>query len=342
VTSGPSPLRIDVHSHLMPDTAFARAPDGLSARRSDDPDEVALEVAARDGAVGRGAPRRLRDLAVHRAEQEARGVDVSLLGPWIDMIKAPADAETQARWCAVVNDELARATGPTAHSRFLAALCDFDGGLAADELERAVELGAVGGMLSANPDAGSLGRSGLDPLWRAAERLGVPIVLHPGEFEPPPRLRELFMVNLVGNPFETTLAVGSLIGADVPSRFPGLRLVLVHGGGFLPYQYGRMSAGFERWPGLHDKGLTPPRDLLRWFLYDTVLFDDEPTRYLLDLVGDDRVLAGSDCPFAMSDHRPFELPASLGLDAAGTARVLGENAARTFKIASFRPASGIG
>jgi hypothetical protein len=75
-----------------------------------------------------------------------------------------------------------------------------------------------------------------------------------------------------------------------------------------------MAAGFERWPALAPLRRRSPAELLRWFHYDTVLFDDAPTRYLLDLVGDDRVLAGSDCPFTMSDHRPWERPGALGLD----------------------------
>jgi aminocarboxymuconate-semialdehyde decarboxylase len=188
------------------------------------------------------------------------------------------------------------------------------------------------GMLAANPEHGTLARGDLEWLWRAAERLRVPLVLHPGDFNPPPRLVEHFMVNLVGNPFETTLAVGSLLAAGVPERHPHLELLLVHGGGFFPYQYARLAAGFDRWPRLRELERRSPAELLRWFHYDTVLFDDPPTRYLLELVGDDRVLAGSDCPFTMTDTRPFEAPERLGLDQAGRDRVLGGNAARLFRL----------
>jgi aminocarboxymuconate-semialdehyde decarboxylase len=327
-------VNVDVHAHLVPDAAFARVPPGLRANPMPERDEIGLLVEGRG--AGRGAPRPLRDLARHRELQAARGVDLSLLSPWIDMVKAPLDPAVHA-WCQVLNDELAAATKGAGHSRFLAALPDSDGGRAADELERAVALGAVGAILAANPEQGNLDRDDLEPLWSAAERLGRPVVLHPGEFAPPPRLARYFMVNLVGNPFETTLAVGSLAGAGVPERHPGLRLVLVHGGGFLPYQYARMAAGFERWPALAPLRRRSPAELLRWFHYDTVLFDDPPTRYLLDLVGDDRVLAGSDCPFTMSDHRPWQRPESLGLDGDGTRRILGDNAVRLFGLS---PAGG--
>lgn len=319
---------VDVHTHLMPDSAFSHVPEGLMAYRRDD--AVGLEVLSRGR--GRAAPPDLRFLDLHRSLQEAKGVDVSLLSPWIDMVKAPLDSAVQQAWCRALNTALADITEGTGHSRFLAALPDLDGTSAADELEVAIGMGAVGGELTANPEQGSLSRPDLEPLWAAAERMGAPLVLHPGEFAPPPRLEEFFMVNLVGNPFETTLAVGALLGAQVPDRHPELKLVLVHGGGFFPYQYARMTAGFARWPTLRDRRLTAPSDYLRWFSYDTVLFDDPPTRYLLDLVGDERVMAGSDCPFTMNDHRPFLSPSSLGLDPAGAARVIGGNAVRLFDL----------
>ena len=322
---------VDVHAHLVPDAAFSRLPAGLRAEADRERDEIALWSEDR-GKVGRGAPRDLRELALHREVQARRKVDLSLIGPWIDMVKAPLDPATQQRFCRVLNEELAAATAGTSHSRFLAALPDLDGGAAAEELARAVEDGAAGGMVSANPEVGSLGRPDFDRLWETAEQLRAPLVIHPGEFEPPERLRQFFLVNLVGNPFETTLAVGHLLGVNVPARFPDLRLVLVHGGGFFPYQYGRLTAGFARWPGLKGQNRRPPKDYLRWFYYDTVLFDDEPTRYLLDLVGPDRVLAGSDCPFTMADHRPFEVPDSLGLEPAATESVLGANALRVFSL----------
>lgn len=324
--------RVDIHTHLMPTHAFDALPAGLEAVHDDASGEIALRVAARGGKQGRGAPRGLREAEEHRVRQSARGVDVSMVGPWIDMVKAPVELSTQSAFCDLINDHLASETADVDHTRFLAALPDLDGGAAADALQRSVELGAVGGMLSANPSEGTLARADFEPLWSAAERLRVPLVIHPGEFEPPPRLDEFFMVNLVGNPFETTLAVGALLGALVPDRFPDLQLVLVHGGGFFPYQYGRIAHGFANHPAMRGFTGRSPREHLRWFHYDTVLFDDEPTRYLLDLVGAGRVLAGSDCPFAMTDHRPFEAPQRLGLDAVETDRVLGLNAVELFGL----------
>jgi len=334
MSDGTTSVRVDIHAHLMPSAVFERLPDGLSVRTGDGLN-FALSVEGRGGQTGRPAVPALQDHAGHRRTQQARGVDQSLIGPWIDMIVAPVDAVTQTQFCRVVNEALAEAV--TGEDRFLAALPDLDGAAAADVLAEAMELGAAGGMLSTNTEKGTLSRSDFDHLWGAAESLGAPLMLHPGAFEPAEKMAEFFLVNLVGNPFETTLAVGSLLGAEVPDRFPDLRMVLAHGGGAFPYQYARMDAGFTRWPSLRDRTSRLPSDHLRWFHYDTVLFDDAPTRYLLDLVGDDRVLAGSDCPFTMSDYRPFENPSALGLDSAGTDRVLGGNAAELFDLARPSP-----
>ena len=191
---------IDVHAHLVPERAFARMPAGMRAERVEGADEIRVAVRGPRGA-GRGAPPELRSLELHRQRQERRGIALSLLGPWIDMVKAPDEAALQQAWCRVLNEELAAATGASGHSRWLAALPDLDGARAAQELEWAAAAGAVGGMLAANPEHGTLARGDLEWLWRAAERLRVPLVLHPGDFNPPPRLVEHFMVNLVGKPF---------------------------------------------------------------------------------------------------------------------------------------------
>lgn len=319
---------VDVHGHLVPDPVYARVPDGIEVIERNQADK-ALVV---DGQRGRFASAELRDADTRQRAQAARGVDLSIVGPWIDVVKAATSTPAQVAWCQALTDALADAAHGRDDLRFLAALPELDGSAAAEELDRAVSLGAVGGLLASNPQHDGLDADHYTPLWAAAERLNVPLMLHPGYFEPPANTRDYFLANSVGNPFETTLAAGRLIGADIPGRFPDLRLILTHAGGFLPYQYGRIDAAFRRWPKNRETQRRMPTDLLRWFWYDTVLFADAPTRYLLDLVGYDRVVAGTDCPFAMADYRPFEVPGFLGLDAVQAAAVRGGNALDLFAI----------
>jgi aminocarboxymuconate-semialdehyde decarboxylase len=321
-------VRVDAHGHMLPDAVFENLPAGLEARRKDGGDPTLAAIGVR--ALDRPVTETLRLLDVHRGMQHSHGVDVSIIGPWVDAVMIPLDTPLQRAWCAVINDAFSTTFAGQNHSRFLAALPDLDGAAAADELERAASIGAVGGMLTSAGELGTLARHDFDALWDRAERLGLPIVLHPGTVEMSSRLQQHRLNISVGNPFETTLAAASLIAARVPDRFPGLKIVLVHGGGFLPYQYGRIARGNRIFNGFPDG--TAALDVVRWFYYDDVLFEPEPTRYLLDLVGPDRVMAGSDCPFHMADHGDFADPSRLGLDAKETDLVLGGNAGALFSL----------
>jgi aminocarboxymuconate-semialdehyde decarboxylase len=334
-------VRVDVHSHLMPDAVYGRLPDGLTPRADPEQDEVKVVVEGGRGEQWLGAHATLRRVDEHQAVQTANGVDASIVSPWPDVIKGPLDPRVQHRLADAINEALAEATRDRPNYAFLAALPDLDGGRAAEALEKALELGASGALLVANPERGTLARSDLDALWSVAESRQAPVVLHPGEFVPPDRLKPNYLANLVANPFETTLAAASLLAARVPERFPHLAVVLVHGGGFLPYQHARISAGFERWPGFRGRRPSAVGEYLRWFYYDTVLFDDGPARYLLDVVGPDRVLAGSDCPFPMCDARPISDRSFGGLAGSELDAVLGENAVRLFNL-SWAPVAPAG
>ncbi len=321
--------RVDVHTHLFPDEALARLPAGLRADSYPDRDQVGLQVEGGPSA-GRGAPAAVRSVEAHRTIQAEHGIDVSIVSAWTKLTSAVEDPALEADLCQVVNEELSAQTAERDGYEYLASIPVLDGGRAADELERALTEGAVGGLVTANPHNGSLGRADLDRLWEVASREGAPLLVHPGYFIAPERLSEYFFGNIIGYPFETTLAAASLIASGVVDRHPDLQVVLVHGGGFLPYQYGRLVAGLTR---REIRTLSADAlDYVRWFHFESIVFEREPLRYLLDLVGPDRVLAGTDCPFSMRDHSLFDDGARLGLDADDTARVLGGNACRLFGL----------
>lgn len=329
--SGEHPaVRVDVHSHMLPDEALRSMPAGLRLRGSH-----VLE-AIRSRSLSRGVADDLRSLERHRARQAEHSVDLSVIGPWMDAVKLPADPKLQQAWCRSLTEAFADLVVGTEHSCFVAALPDHDGGAAADELEYAMSRGAVGGMLVANPELGTLERHDLDALWGAAERLGAPIILHPANIDIDPKARRNQANFVVVNPFETTLAAYHLICAGVPDRFSDLKIVLVHGGGFFPFQYGRLIQGIARLPELSAIGVRSAQEYLRWFHYDSVLFEAEPLAYLIDLVGVDRVLAGSDCPMPMTDYLGFgPLTAGLGLSAQEEAAVMGTNALELFRLGDW-------
>lgn len=172
---------------------------------------------------------------------------------------------------------------------------------AAAELVYAVEqLGMAGAEIGTDTGAGNLDDDSLEPFWAAAEGLRCLVLIHPSASQRvalPYRLG-----NFVGNPSDTTLAAARLMFGGVLDRHPDLRICLVHGGGFLPYQLGRLERGFRVYGG--DRIKTSPVELARRLYYDTVLHSPARVRTLADIVGVNRVVLGSDYPFDMGEPDP--------------------------------------
>jgi aminocarboxymuconate-semialdehyde decarboxylase len=204
------------------------------------------------------------------------------------------------------------------------------------ELRRAArELGMVGVLTGTSAGERMLDDPGLDPFFGAAAEEGLPVLLHPYlsmAGRPAAGLERFHLANAVGNPHETFLAAARLIDGGVLDRHPDLKVVLVHGGGSLPYQVGRLaharSAGGRR---------ESPDSYLERLLFDTVLFDPRAFDFLVSLVGPERVAFGSDRPFEMADLSGIEQARRLGPEAA-TAILCG-NAARTYGGVVNRSAS---
>ena len=175
--------------------------------------------------------------------------------------------------------------------------------LAADELRRAMtKLGLRGMEIGCKVNGRNLDDPALDPIWATAAELGAFILVHPLNAAGVPGLQDYYLKNLIGNPFDTTVAAASLVFGGVLERHPTLQFCMVHGGGFAPYQAARWTHGWEvrQEPKVHLKGA--PQASLDRLLYDTVLHDPRPLQFLLDLVGPTRVLLGSDYPFDMGQY----------------------------------------
>src|SRR5258708_6687310 len=143
------------------------------------------------------------------------------------------------------------------------------------------------------------------PIFARIEELGLPIFLHPVEvIGMSDRLKPYFLSNLLGNPFDTAVAASHLIFGGVLDQFPNLDFVLPHGGGALPALLGRLEHGWNVRPECSHLSQSP-RAYLRRFYYDTITHSAEALRYLIDLVGSDRVLLGSSYCFDMGNQRPI-------------------------------------
>jgi aminocarboxymuconate-semialdehyde decarboxylase len=318
--SGRKARIIDIHGHinvpgaralLRPDEPHGqgrRIPPGIS-----DPSRVAV----------------LQDPKARVADLDRTGIDMMALSPTPQPGYYEADRDLAQKVSALQNDHVARVVAD--HPDRLIGL-----GIvalqhpedAARELERAVtQLGHKGVFVATRIGGTELSDPRLDPFWEAAQALDALVFLHPMGFSEPRRLEPFFMTNVVGQPLETTLALAHLIFGGVLERFLRLKVLAVHGGGFLPFYLGRFEQAFRERKECRVHVQAPPREYLKRIYFDTVVFEPEAVAYLAALVGADRVLMGSDLPFDMGEPDPVALIHRVpSLTDEDRARILGGNA----------------
>ena len=241
-----------------------------------------------------------------------------------------------SRW---LNDHLAEVVGDSPE-RFvgLGTLPMQAPELACAELERCVrDLGLRGVQIGSHVERWNLSDPALFPVFETASRLGASVFVHPWDMMGKDEMPKYWLPWLVGMPAESSRAICSLIFGGVLERLPSLRVCVAHGGGSFPFTLGRVAHGFECRPDLCAiDNQVNPRAYVRdpatgrpaRFFVDSLVHDRAALRYLIELMGAERVALGSDYPFPLGEDRPGELIASLdGLDEptrsrlmAGTAR----------------------
>lgn len=274
----------------------------------------------------------LGDMDARIVAMDETGVDVQLLSGWIDLTAYSLEPNRGADYSRRFNEILSEEAGKHP-DRFipLGTVPLQSPERAAEELAFAVEeLGMAGAQIATRVDTTAFDQAGLDPFWEAAEHLGCLVVLHPCDPIPGVDLSRNFLDNMVGRPTESTIAVAHLLFSGALERYSDINLCVVHGGGFVPYQMGRMQRGFDAAPRMAANNITrPPSELVRLLYFDTVLHDLGPLAYLVDQVGADHVMMGTDYPFPMGDDTPVDTVNSIpGLSDTQRELILGGNVAR--------------
>ena len=329
---------IDIHTHFIPDVVATEASSHPS---------WGVSVEQRDGApwlvheqgfaypffdIFHNARAKIADMDEKRIDRSILSLSPTMFNYWIPAGEGRTFSE-------LANDALAElvASSPSRLAG-LATLPLQDPQSAAAELARSVEeLGLLGAQIGATVEGRQLDSPEFLPVWEAVDALGVPLVLHPYYVGPKTGLEDFYLTNIFGNPLETALTASRLIFSGLFDRFQKARVVLVHGGGFLPYQIGRLDHGWQVRPEAKSQLGAPPSEYLDRFFFDSITHHDGALAWLAALVGDDHVLLGSDLPFDMGDPRPVErVERSLDSEESKD-RVAGENAMKLFGLPAGSP-----
>ncbi|MGW0712677.1 amidohydrolase family protein [Streptomyces sp. NPDC002643] len=326
--TGPTPV-VDFHGHLAVPAADAlcAGTDGLAA-------ELAAEQRAHSPAslaVNRAQLQRLTvrltDPHARLADLDAMGVDIQVVGP-MPMHHYWADEDLAVRLTRTVNEAVAAHCAEAPARLYGLGTVPLQHPLLAVELlDEAVSThGLYGVSVSTTVDGRELADPVHDPVWRRAEESGAVVFVHPWGCSLGERLATHYLGNTVGQPVETTVALSHLIFTGVLDRFPRLKLVAAHGGGYLPTYVGRSDHAWHVREADARGCAEPPSRYLRRMWFDSLVYTPRGLRHLIEVVGADRVVLGTDHPFDMGVDDPVARLDAAGLIAADRSAVAGGNA----------------
>lgn len=272
------------------------------------------------------------DGAAAIAYLDRTGRERALVTPWASALGDTLAADDAVAYARAMNEALAELVADSGgRLAALGILPTTAPERVADVFREAAALGLRGALLATHMGAEALDAPRFEAVWASAEELSLPVYLHPNDIAESrfSRLERFNLGNLIGNPVDTGIAAASLMFGGVLDRHPGLRVVLSHGGGTLPYGVGRLDHGFRVARGGPLGSRLRPSEYLRRFWYDAVVYRERTLAYLVETVGADRVMLGTDYPFDMEMPDANALVAAT-LDSpgdreavlAGTARLL--------------------
>jgi aminocarboxymuconate-semialdehyde decarboxylase len=325
---------VDIHAHyvsplLLEEVRKKGSAYGVRLQRFGPEDREGVAF-LHNGVQLRPFLRELCDLEVRLPYLDSIGVDLQMISAWTDMSGDDLPADLGGRWARLQNETLAadaKASGGRFEAMGTLPMQTVNG--AVRELEHVVHgLGMRSIEMGTHVNGTDLDHPDLRSLWKRIAELNVFVLLHP-PFKPVglERTTDYFLNNLISYPTDTTIAAARLIFSGILADLPNLNICLAHGGGFLPYQIGRMDRGFAAHPACKKAITRPPSDFLRRFYFDTLTHNTGALDYLCSTVGADRLLYGSDYPFEMLDESgTARIREMKQMSAEEVAGVLGSNA----------------
>jgi aminocarboxymuconate-semialdehyde decarboxylase len=270
------------------------------------------------------------------ADMDARQLKMSAISSAPPTLSYWVDGTSTGRLASNINNEIAQRLSDNP-DRFLGLgtvpLQDIDQSIR--EAHRAVrDLGLHGFMIGSNVEGKNLNHPDFFPFFETIEELDVPLFIHPYLPAGAERMQDYYLHNLVGMVSETGLAISSVIFGGILERLPNLRLCFAHAGGVFPYIVGRQDQGYRvREVECSHVIPKPPSHYFPMLYFDSITFHPQALRYLIDLVGVDRIMIGSDYPFDMGpEQQVLEILDNPYLNKHEKKMIVGENAKNFFRL----------
>ena len=323
---------IDCHAHLVPPELLAAIRKDAAkfphARLIEDGGSLAFSFAG--AKPTRPVSKPLSDIAARVAWMAKQGIDKQVVGGWVDMFGYELPGAEGEAWSRLTNDCLMAAA--KAEPRFvpLATVPLGDGARAASVLKAAIAAGFAGVMIGTLPRGvgSTLDHADLDPFWQAADETGALIHIHPSFDAGDVRVNDFGLANGLGRITDAAVAVARLISAGHVAKYKNMKFFAPMGAAALPFVLGRLKLNHALTPGIGD-----PVAALAAIYTDTILHDARVLKFVIEMMGAERIMMGSDMPFPIGDTEPAKIVATAGLTPAQTASITGGLAARLFKIA---------
>jgi aminocarboxymuconate-semialdehyde decarboxylase len=331
----PRGLTVDIHSHVQVPAAadYARPHQQPDPRASVYTEETRILTRKQD----EDRMPNLVDLDLRMRDFDAMGLDAQVISPAPAQCTYAVPPEVGIQAARMVNEGVA-AIAAKRRDRIPAALgsvpLQAGGAAAAAELDYAVKtLGLKGVEVLAHVGDLELSDPSFEPFWAKAEALGAVVFIHPNGFTEPRRFGKFYFSNVIGNPLDTTMALHHLIFDGVLERYPDLKIIASHGGGFLPAYSGRIDHAWGARSDAHGDLPKPPSYYLKKIYLDTIVFTPDQLEALVKLFGVEKILLGTDYPYDMGEYDPIGHIASVAsFTEADRAAIAGGNAKALFGL----------
>jgi aminocarboxymuconate-semialdehyde decarboxylase len=327
------PPVIDVHAHVVPPALIADLVAGrlrfphVELRPHGDTHTVSFNGGTPTRPVAAG----LTDLSKRLAWMAEQGVDRQVVGGWLDIFGYDLDEAEGTEWAQELTEAVAGFAAADPHFIALGTVPLQAPQRAAEAVRAQRAAGLPGIMIATQAGGRELNEPEFTPFWEAAHETGSVVFLHPG-FNDSPRYTDFGLLNGLARLEDSTVTVARLLYSGIPARFPGVKLLIPHGGAALPYALGRLVRNHLTAPD----EIPDPLESFRLLYFDSVVFDPAALEFLVTKVGADRVMLGSDYPFPIGDLAPRGVVERADLKDDVRARILGYTAAELFGEAARR------